>query len=99
MEKQVPFCKSCGARIAWVKHERTGNTAPIDSTPVPDGPITLNIGTDGHEIISYHVLSKAERAAPPTPEVPRYTNHFQSCPQAKTWHGQSIHNTRVTSAS
>lgn len=78
MNTSARFCRTCGAQIAWLKNDKTSNVAPIDTVPVPDGPITINTGTDGYEVVSYHVLTKVERATI-DPATPRYTNHWQTC--------------------
>lgn len=71
-------CRSCGAPIFWAKNARTGRAAPIDAHPDTSGPIAVE--ADG----TYRVLPADERHGR-FPDAPRYTNHFQTCPQAKSW--------------
>ncbi len=60
-------CEACEAPVYDLAHERTGKPAPIDAMPVAHGGnvrIDLAAGT-------YHVLTKAERAALMLPTVRR----------------------------
>lgn len=68
-------CRSCRAPILWREHVGTGRRAPIDATPDPAGNVVL---VDPR---SYTLLGAGD-----SPEVPRYTNHFQTCPNADRHH-------------
>jgi hypothetical protein len=65
-------CRSCDAPIRWVK-TTTGKRMPLDAEPVPDGNLVL---VDG-------VATVVDADAAGTRE--RYTSHFSTCPQAKSW--------------
>lgn len=71
-------CRSCHAPVIRLDHERTGNEAPIDRDPTPDGNIAIDL-----EAGTYRIVPKAERD--------QYVgqlrkNHFATCPQAEQWH-------------
>lgn len=70
-------CRSCGADVRWLTSEATGRIAPIDAAPDASG----NVVIDGAGR-SYQVLTAGEREASARP---RYTNHFQTCPQRQMW--------------
>jgi hypothetical protein len=67
------LCRSCGASVFWRTHVVTNKRAPIDARANSAGNIVL----EGESL--YRIASE------PTPGVLRYTNHFQTCPQAKGW--------------
>lgn len=70
----VATCRSCQARVRWV---RTKNSRmPLDYDPRPDGDIVID---------SVGVARKVGRGE--VPAGPRYRSHFGSCPQGKQWSG------------
>jgi hypothetical protein len=69
----VSTCRSCGARITWVRTE-SGKAMPIDVAPRADG----NVGVTGGGIAVY---LKADEQW----QGPRYVSHFASCPQSARW--------------
>lgn len=71
-------CRSCGAPVLWRAHERTNRLAPIDAHPDLEGPIELLEGD------RYRVLLAAERTGS-FPDRPRFTNHWQTCPDREAW--------------
>lgn len=70
-------CQACGAAIIFRNHERTGNRAPIDVTPVLGGSLML-VGDDLYQVI-------------PKPEIERLiaeglhsrTPHYATCPKGE----------------
>ena len=70
-------CKTCGARIAWVKTEATGKSMPLDAESVPDGNVVLR-GGRAHVF----ALGGAEEAAVAATHVPRFVSHFSTCRDA-----------------
>ena len=74
---QLARCRSCDAAIYWLKNDSTGRPAPIDVRPSSDGPVIITVEGGA---LAYHVLTKAEKDA--GVEVERYSNHFQTCPNA-----------------
>lgn len=72
-------CRSCGAHVIWCVNANTGKRAPIDKEPVVGGNIIIR--RNG----TYEVVRKAIRESL-SADHPLYTNHFMTCPQAKTWH-------------
>lgn len=76
MSKVIARCRSCGAPIIWARHRESGKAAPINAAPVPNGNITLDPLSD-----HYRILSGEERKASTDP---LYTNHFGTCPNAKS---------------
>lgn len=79
-------CTSCDARLIKLKHERTGNHAPIEADPSPNGNCVVDVDKG-----TYRIASKDERQA-----HARYVeqggaaflrlNHFASCPNAAMYH-------------
>ncbi len=63
-------CKSCGAPIDWLKHEKTGKRAPIDVAPSPNGSCLVNL-----EEGSYRIAFERSSGT-------LYTSHFATCPHA-----------------
>jgi hypothetical protein len=76
-------CNSCNAPIIRLYHEVTGNRAPIDAQPVPDGPCVINLDAG-----TYRIITAAERASGHPVEGTRHTNHFQTCRDAEQWRGR-----------
>lgn len=68
-------CRSCDARIVFVKMTYTGNRMPVDPIPVPDGNVCARrIGNQLHG----WVISDEH---PPAggPDYARYAAHFGTC--------------------
>ncbi len=78
MTQQVQKCRSCGAPVIWLRHDRTGNLAPIDAEPGGNGNVLCL--PNGH----YVNLSPLEMLDPDN-QGQVHTNHFQTCPQAASW--------------
>ena len=70
-------CRSCGAEVYWLRHVHTGKMAPIDAVPNPAGNIVIHLDRG-----TYENVPKDEREAQ---RDGLHTNHFQTCPEAKTW--------------
>ncbi|MDP9350374.1 MAG: hypothetical protein M3P51_02360 [Chloroflexota bacterium] len=84
MTQQVQKCRSCGAPVIWLRHDRTGNLAPIDAEPGGNGnclPIP-----SGH----YVNLTPLEMLDPDN-QGKVHTNHFQTCKDKEMWrnHGNN----------
>jgi len=73
------YCRSCHAKIYWLKNEKTGKPAPIDKDPAPDGSGNIEI-EEGKGI--YRVVGKGPG---------RHTSHFVTCPASGAWrrHGST----------
>lgn len=73
-------CKSCGARIVWVRTAE-GRNMPIDTQPSPAGNVRI-IGLKGnHPVVA--VYRDADTAAGlADPDEQRWLSHFATCPQA-----------------
>ena len=69
-------CRSCGAEVIWTTTVR-GQKHPLDAVPVLDGPWVIRPGVSGPRLVQW---SEAQ-----APDEPRYTSHFQNCPQSKEW--------------
>jgi hypothetical protein len=90
------LCRSCGAEVFWLKHEKTGKPAPINVGGDLQGNITVSLGDGTYRVEARARLEEmraeiAEReAGAPSPHV-LHTNHFQTCPSAGAWkrHGGS----------
>jgi len=72
-------CAGCGVEVWWVRHERTGNPAPLVKPP---DEMKANIAVyerDGENV--YHTKKKDESFA--LSEHPlEYINHFADCAKA-----------------
>lgn len=68
-------CRSCGAPIWWLFHERTQKRAPIESTASPIGNVVVDL------------TAQTWRLRDPVKDVdqPRHRNHFAACPQSRDW--------------
>jgi len=72
-------CRSCGAKVIFLEHERTGKLAPIDAALTDAGNIMR--------------VDDTEYAIIPPPELARLhkqghsfrTNHYATCPHAQGW--------------
>jgi hypothetical protein len=47
-------CRDCGRSVLWLKHERTGNLAPINDTPSPDGNVLINEEAGTWRVVATH---------------------------------------------
>lgn len=66
-------CRSCGARVVFVKMTYTGARLPVDPIPVADGNVCARrIGNNLHG----WVISTEHPAGP---GVTRYAAHFGTC--------------------
>jgi hypothetical protein len=67
----VQRCRTCGAGILWLVHERTGKTAPIDARVYADGNVLVDLDAGTYRIV-----------APPREA---HKNHWATCssPPAK----------------
>lgn len=70
-------CRSCGSAIYWLRHVHTGKMAPIDAEPDPAGNIVIHLDRGTYEQVSAEERERQREWL--------HTNHFQSCPQAKSW--------------
>jgi len=76
----IEHCKSCGAPIYWATSEASGKRHPVDVEPVEDGNVLLSL-RGGTGLVA-RVLKKGEEVEDGRN---RYTSHFATCPQSKTW--------------
>ena len=70
-------CKSCGKLIRYLRHETTGNRAPIDVSVSPNGNIEI-LDDDTYRVLSGDAKAEALSKRP----YGLYTNHFQTCVHA-----------------
>lgn len=79
------YCRSCNAKIYWLKNDKTGKPAPIDVAPSDAGNVEIDLSAH-----TYHVLGRPELLQSPT-YPKRHTSHFQTCPSAGAWkrHGST----------
>ena len=93
------LCRSCGAEVFWLKHEKTGKAAPINVGGDLQGNITVSLGAGTYRVESKARLEeiraeieeiRQREAGAPWPHV-LHTSHFQTCPAAGAWkrHGSS----------
>lgn len=86
---RVEACEACGVQFVRLKHERTGNFAPIEFEPAENGNV-IPLNSDGRatvaeSAISYRIKRKAEQWNVKT-DGPLFLNHFASCPSAARFH-------------
>jgi hypothetical protein len=77
----MPTCRSCGARITWLKTPG-GKAIPVDEDPTDDGNILIDVE---HCRLVARVYGNAEAAREAGAEELRYRSHFVTCPQAGEW--------------
>lgn len=70
----LDHCRSCGAPVVWLRHERTGKAAPIDAIAVREGGNILLDRAAG----TYRLVPQGEPARHPM----LYINHFAVYPHA-----------------
>jgi glucose dehydrogenase len=61
-----------------LRHVGTGNLAPINAAPAPDGNIHVDL-----EAQTYRLVGRDFRPGHETTD--RYLNHFATCPAAAAW--------------
>lgn len=76
----IQQCRSCGAPVIWLQHIKTGKPAPIDAEPSPVGNIYIGA--------TYMIVPAGRRGEYPGQ---LHTNHFMTCPHAKTWARSGYH--------
>lgn len=69
-------CRSCDAAIIWAR-TAGGRAMPVDAEPSVDGNLIL-VGD-----VAEHVSADQQSALFDGGD--RYTSHFSTCPQAKSW--------------
>lgn len=75
--KKGPYpCRSCKASFVFRACARTGQYAPIEETPDPNG----NIEIDSEGAGTYRVLSGLELESARAVGATLYMNHFVTCP-------------------
>jgi len=65
-------CRSCGTLVLDLRHEGTGRHAPIESEPVPDGNIAIDLEAGTYRLVGHDLRSRAKA---------QYVNHFARCPE------------------
>ena len=82
------LCRSCGAEVFWLKHEKTGKPAPINVGGDLQGNITVSLADGTYRVEGRERLSEIRAGI--LPEI-LHTNHFQTCSSAGAWrrHGGS----------
>jgi hypothetical protein len=72
-------CRSCHAAIVRLRHVRTGAKAPINSEPVANGNLTIDL-EEGTYAGPLHTSLLVD-----IPEGERFVSHFATCPDAARW--------------
>jgi hypothetical protein len=74
-------CRSCQAPVWQLRHERTGNFAPIEQATDPTGNVLVDL-----EAGTYTVVGQvADRVAALDRGLQLHRNHFARCPHARAW--------------
>ena len=74
-------CKSCGAKILWVKSFSSHKMMPIDAEATKEGNIAL-VEREGEETV-FHVISGSSLLKSQREGKRLHTSHFATCPDAK----------------
>ena len=72
---QEGTCRSCGAKILWVRTAATNALMPLDAEPCADGNIVLR--DEKAHVLKGDLFAGAEGGGP------RYKSHFACCPNAR----------------
>ena len=75
----MPICRSCRAEITWA-NTVAGKLMPLDADPTSDGNVILSVTSP----VVATVLGPLELELLDG-DVPRFTPHFVTCPEADTW--------------
>ena len=76
----VTQCRSCGARVYWLKNATTGLLAPIDAEPVADGNVTVDLDAGTYALLPKDLfLFEPETPGPVHQPRPRHKSHFATC--------------------
>lgn len=78
-------CRTCGAPIYWMANVKTGKPAPIDVQPTERGNIILHEVAATYQVLDKQSADMVRHAFEGEYTPPLHTNHFMTCPQAKTW--------------
>ena len=73
----VARCRSCGASVVWARTQY-GRWMPVDAFPATEGNVSIERQSDGALIAGV----RAQTWFTLRPDVPRFTSHFATCPQA-----------------
>lgn len=73
-------CRRCPAKILMIPHNRTGNPAPIEALPSPDGNIIID-----RERGVYIILTKGELTNARERGHSLHKNHFATCEFARSF--------------
>ena len=76
MAAEQKRCASCNTPIYKLRHERTGNPAPIDVEPGAAGNVAIDL-----EAGTWRIVPAAQRSEY---ELLSF-NHYAHCPQASAW--------------
>lgn len=71
-------CRSCGTRVWFLRHERTGTVTPIETEPAPKGDIAVDLDRGTWRV----VRQRSKRQAP---DGPLHMAHFATCTEAGNW--------------
>ena len=66
-------CRSCGAPVFRLKHERTQKFGIIDMEPVDNGNIVIDLDEQEYAVVK------------PEHGKMRYRSHFVTCPDREEW--------------
>lgn len=72
-------CRDCKKEIMWLKHHKTGKSAPIEAQKTKDGNIVVNPDKTEYRIATGDEYVKASMADEPK----LFISHFARCPAAK----------------
>lgn len=74
---QTENCKSCGAKILWLKHFQTGSKNPIDAAPSKEGNLVIS-----RELGQYRTATENEKDIARTHNKNLYISHLATCPNS-----------------
>lgn len=87
MASEIIKCRKpeCSVAIRMLQFRKTGNPAPIEADPSPDGNIHVDLDQGTYIILTGEELTKARAR-----QVPLHLNHFVTCEFAKEFSKSSI---------
>ena len=72
-------CEVCGTEVRFLRHQRTGNLAPIESAPTPAGRFEVN-----WDELTYRTVFTLKK-----PSRDYHENHYVRCQEAKFFRERS----------
>lgn len=82
---ETGVCRTCGAPVLWLRHERTQKIAPIERDPSPLGNVVVDCSAGTYRLVTVHH----------DPQTNYRLNHYARCRDASFWRRQSAAQVRT----